>query len=127
MRDSAVIFVPPTLSLDGIYAQNCISYALGRGYQLAAVIRDWRQIDQMLQDGRAGVVVVGRGEHWVGEDLGRSEPAGTTQLLPRPEPSRFNDDGIRRVLNGVDPVPAGVAPETVAALRLIWWHLRDRT
>jgi hypothetical protein len=127
MRDSAVIFVPPTLSLDGIYAQECILYVLNRGYQLAAVIRDWRQIDRMLQDGRAGVVVVGRGKHGSGEELERSMPADITQSLPRQDLGQFDEGRIWRILDGVDPVPVGVAPETVAALRLIWWNLRDRS
>jgi hypothetical protein len=119
-RDNAVIFVPPTLSLDGLYTRECISYVLGRGYQLAAIIRDWGQIDRMLQAGRAGVVVVAREEHRAGAP--DSDPSVTASLeLPNAMP----EDRVRRILDGDEPVPCGVAPETVAALRMIWWRLRD--
>jgi hypothetical protein len=119
MRASAVIFVPSTLSLDGAYAQECITYALDRGYQLAAIERDWRRIDRMLQEGRAGVVVVGRERH-------TACPASeeVTQKVRANGP--FTDDRVRRILNAQEPVPDGVAPETVAALRLLWWRLQDR-
>ncbi len=117
-RDSAVIFVPPTLSLDGIYIRDCISYALARGYQLAAIVRDWQQIDRMLRTGRAGVVVVAREEHRAAED----DPTATVRIqVPDPMP----DERVRRILDGDEDVPRDVAPETVAALRLIWWRLRD--
>jgi hypothetical protein len=119
MRDSAVIYVPPTISLDGLYTQERISYALGRGYQLAAVERDWRKIERMLREGLASVVVVAREQHRVCE-----ERAETTRVIASDGP--FTEDRIRRILNAEEPVPAGVAPETVAALRLIWWQLRDR-
>jgi hypothetical protein len=120
MRDSAVIFVPPTVSLDGLYTQDCISYALGRHYQLAAIERDWRKIERMLREGLASVVVVAREQHHTYTE----STADQTQVIQGQ--SQFTEDRVRRILNAEEPVPAGVAPETVAALRLIWWRLQDR-
>lgn len=62
-RVRAVIFVPPGLSLDGHYAAQCVAYVLNRGYQLAAIFRDWGEVDAFLSLNGAQVVVVARGEH----------------------------------------------------------------
>lgn len=63
MKNSAVIFIPPNLSLDGEYAQECIAYVLHRGYRLAAIFRSWDDVDTSLILNTAQVVVVARGEH----------------------------------------------------------------
>lgn len=133
-RPRAVIYIPATLSLDGHYAATCVTYATSRGYQLIAIIRDWLHIDRLLRSGRAGVVIVAREEHWTGTgtvevapvlDLDRHRALADTRSMERP--GSGGDDNVRRVLEGCDPVPVGVAPETVAALRLIWWRLQDRS
>lgn len=41
----AIILIPPDLSLDSPYARECISYVLNRGDQLAAIVRDWNDVD----------------------------------------------------------------------------------
>lgn len=62
-RITALIFMPAYLSLESIYAEQCVRYAISRGYRLVGVLRDWGEIDHRLRTGRAGLVVVGRGEH----------------------------------------------------------------
>jgi hypothetical protein len=62
-RICAVIFIPPNLSLDSLYAEECIAYVISRGYQLAAIVRDWADVDTSLIIGTAQVVIVARNEH----------------------------------------------------------------
>jgi hypothetical protein len=54
----AVIFIPPEISLDSPYAKQRINYALDRGYQLAAVVRDWSDVDESLARNTAQTVIV---------------------------------------------------------------------
>ncbi|GAA4924226.1 hypothetical protein [Actinoplanes utahensis] len=64
MRDQAVIFIPPTIERDGLYAQECMSYVVGRGYKLCAIFGDWNDVDLFLgRNGARVVVVVARAEH----------------------------------------------------------------
>lgn len=60
MVQRAVIVIPPDLSLDSLYAKERIDYALDRGYQLAAVVRDWSEVDVNLALNTAQIVIVAR-------------------------------------------------------------------
>ncbi len=62
-RIYAVIFIPPDLSLDSLYAEECIAYVVERGYCLAAIFRTWADVDASLILNTAQVVVVARNEH----------------------------------------------------------------
>jgi hypothetical protein len=128
----AIIHIPPRQSLDGQCATRRMAYALDRSYRLVAAMRDWEAIDRMLRTGQASVVVVACEEHRTGglaeeagmatvADLGRYRDKMATQSI-RPA-THESTDRLRRILDGDESAPRDVAPETVAALRLIWWRL----
>ncbi|WP_045742269.1 hypothetical protein [Actinoplanes rectilineatus] len=65
-RIRACIFVPPRLSLDGLYAQRCMTYVARRGYALVSLLRDWGTVERSLLAGHSQVVVVARQDHYAG-------------------------------------------------------------
>ncbi|GGN40605.1 hypothetical protein FHR83_006999 [Actinoplanes campanulatus] len=129
---AAVIFIPPSISLDSIYATQCVEYALQRGYRLTAIIREWSVVEHYLCSGSAMVVVVARHEHLAGEQLVEVVDSGpcapvvdlcsrrAKQNTRRLWPSRkwFSNDRVREILDGDGPV-YGLDRETVEALRRI--------
>lgn len=58
---SAVIFIPAG-QLD-LYASTCSNYCLAKGYHVASLVHDWRGVIDVLQSGRATVIVVARLDH----------------------------------------------------------------
>lgn len=60
---AAVIYLPPALTLDSKFAQQCIAHLTRRGYELLTIAREWELVARLLQLGRAQVVIVARRSH----------------------------------------------------------------
>lgn len=82
MVQRAVIVIPPQLSLDSLYARECITYALDRGYQLAAIVRDWNDVDII---NAAQTVIVARSVY-----PGRE--CATQRIIPPPRTANSRSD-----------------------------------
>jgi hypothetical protein len=102
----AVIVIPPELSLDSLYARERIDYALDRGYQLAAVVRDWADVDASLALNAAQVVIVARsvypGREHVTERIlppDRSTNSRNDRYDPQTPAQRFLDATAERWTN----------------------------
>ncbi|WP_328465570.1 hypothetical protein OHA21_43930 [Actinoplanes sp. NBC_00393] len=85
----AIIFIPPNLVLDGAYSNQCTAYIARRGYELVAVYRKWEDVEQVLKNGRAQVVIFADLSHIIAPvPLEVAPSAEATQRIKRCTPGR---------------------------------------
>lgn len=136
MDSTAIIFIPADQPNVSPLAQQCLEHCERRGYKLHTIFRHWAYVDWALGVGEADVVVMPStiAEHRAGEPAPDPEE---TQLVCRR--ARLADRNVHRgvytpqltpsqmreVVEGNRRPPAGIDPETVAAVRRIAQHLNQ--
>jgi hypothetical protein len=89
---AAFVYVPPGTADYALYAQEGVTHIERRGYRQAGVLLDWSQVEQILAEGAATVVVFARRTHssaeWASTGL-RTEFVGEeTRRLAVPTQAR---------------------------------------
>lgn len=81
----AVIFVPVIPGAD-VFVLQCIAHVEARGYQLYAIARTWAQVNEVIHERLAQVVVMARREHMPPDRVPRFEFLGVEPGDSRPQP-----------------------------------------
>lgn len=134
---AAIVYVPPDIAGDGYYAQIGCDYINRRGYSYIGVYRTWADVEQVLRNGTASLVVFARRSHWdatyrVPCEFAEEETRRLPRMWPPPLPAKVRErngtigwgqERVQELIDGSGPVPRGLDPESVAAARRIAQHL----
>lgn len=60
---SAIVFIPPGTPASAQWRDTCGDYCQRKGYRLAGIVAQWDDVIQLITDGEADVVIVGRRDH----------------------------------------------------------------
>ena len=63
LQETAIVYVPPDIDDDGVFACQGIVQIHESGYRLGGVLRDWLQLLRIAREGKASVAVFAREEH----------------------------------------------------------------
>lgn len=73
---NAVIYLPPAVALDSMWARQCLAHIERRGYHLLSVVSVWADALTMTRGGQAQVIVFARQDHLTEDFCPRIEFVG---------------------------------------------------
>jgi hypothetical protein len=137
----AAVYVPPEILDYGHFALEGYEYITHRGYGYAGLYRKWEDVDQVLHDGFASLVVLARSvhgnpdRHWRAESVDETTRPIRWPRFATPIPQNVRErqgtvswsaGRVRELMDGNGPVPRGLDSDAIAAIRRIARFLANR-